>query len=377
MLCMATRQSVMKWVKIIFTMSITIFFCMLWLQSQEDNYFLGLIYRFIAYIMILVIIIFTSITLHFFGPNRYIYDIDDWKKEENQYHPNYDKKKYNIVFDSHFHTLYSDGRMTIEEGINWHIAMGFNAFAVTDHNVVNNRDEILELQKKYTDKCIIIPGIEINGFNGHFNVIGYKEWDAKKYENYETIDQIKECVEEAHKQGAVCTWNHYPWSYGGAKPRYNNMPSRKEVLSWGFDYIEASNWDDDINCIDHESYEFCNNHEGISPIAGTDVHIPDKDRLWGWTLLNINEFTPEALMEELRKGNTEVLFKEGGVAYPTKHQVNPKSRQYKPLMDIGEMFVNSIHKGGDIDNLDWKAIRTWFYYFIAGFALFELLMWIF
>jgi len=374
---MATRQSVMKWARIIFPLLSVAAYGLLWLQKNESIYIIGLLYRLVAYILFVGMFIFTCILVNLFGPPKHIYRVSDWEKPENQYIPKgYDEEKYNIRFDSHFHTIWSDGKMSIEQGILWHLACGFNAFVVTDHGVVQNKDEILRLQEKYKEDCIILPGVELNVFNGHMNVIGYRNWDEMPLGTLKSVEEIKEVVELAHKQGAVVTWNHYPWSYGGAKPRYDNMPSREEVLGWGVDYIEASNWDDDINTIDDKSYKFCKNHEGISPIAGTDVHSPDKDRLWSWTLLHIEEFTPEGLMEELRAGRTEVFFKREGVEYPTKHRENPTYKLVRPLSDIGELFIN-LHQGAEITNVDWKSIGVWFGFVFSIFGLYELTRFLF
>ena len=321
--------------------------------------------------------IFGCILVNQFGPNPLVYRIEDWQDPKNRYIPDgYDKSKWNVLFDSHFHTRYSDGLMTIEQGIHWHLACGFNAFVVTDHGTAENLPEILELQEKYKDKCIIIPGIELNSFNGHMNVVGIKEWDVEKFGWAHNEDEIIAIVNEAHRQGAVTTWNHYPWSYGGAKPRYTNEPTREQVLSLGIDFIESSNWDDDIDTIDKVSYDFCQAHKEIGCIVGTDVHRPEKDDLWAWTLINVSEFTPEALMEELRNKRTDVLFKPSSIPYPTQHQVNPKIRPLYPFHQIGEMFI-SLHRGASIENIDWGLGRIWISYLFSLFGIMEIVKYFF
>ena len=205
--CMATRQSVMKIARIVFPLCITLSILFLWLQMDIQIYALGILYRFLAFVLLVGSLIFAAVLITLFGPPRKIYRLEDWEKPENRYIPKgYDKNKYNILFDSHFHTIWSDGKMTIEQGIKWHLACGFNAFAVTDHGVVENREEILRLQKKYQDECIIIPGVELNTFNGHINIIGYKEWDLNEFGDCKTIEDIEAVVKEAHRQGAVLDW---------------------------------------------------------------------------------------------------------------------------------------------------------------------------
>ena len=58
----------------------------------------------------------------------------DWKNIEPHTIPDYDKSAYNVIYDHHSHTYYSDGALTIRQNIEWHIAMGYNALTITDHN---------------------------------------------------------------------------------------------------------------------------------------------------------------------------------------------------------------------------------------------------
>ncbi len=84
-------------------------------------------------------------------------------------------------------------------------------------------------------------------------------------------------------------------------------------MEWGVDYIEIVNDDSQPeNVFDQESYDFCMGHKGeIGMLTGTDMHKPDGllgGGVHGWTLLNLKEFTEEALLEELRRGRTKILY---------------------------------------------------------------------
>ena len=66
--------------------------------------------------------------------NKYTDDL--WKNV-----PIYDplgceKSKFNVVFDHHSHTIYSDGTLTVRQNVEWHKVMGYNALAITDHNTI-------------------------------------------------------------------------------------------------------------------------------------------------------------------------------------------------------------------------------------------------
>lgn len=335
----------------------------------------GLLGRFIAFFLFMTMVIYLSVIVNLFGPRRYLYRLEDWENPTNQYKPTgYDTKKWNLLLDTHFHTMYSDGRLDIEQAALWHIAMGFNAFFVTDHDTMANQEEIQRVKEKYKDRVIIIQGLEVAPKICHLNILGLSRWDFDKFKGLEPREYIKEVVAEAHKQGAVVSINHYPWSCGGSKPRISpkDHPTREEAVEYGIDLIECANWDDDISPIDTESYEFCKAQDwAIAPVVGTDVHAPDKDKLWGWTLLNIPEFTEAAIMEELRSKRTDVLFAPEGIPYPTKHSENPKIKWLRPLYQLGDIFI-SFHKGGSLSNLDKGAIAIWLLYLLGFFGFLEL-----
>ena len=336
---------------------------------------LGIIGDFLAYCMVVTVIIYTAVIVHLDGPRKFKYKIADWLDPANQHHPSgYDSSKLNVLLDTHFHTRHSDGLMTVEEGIAWHIAMGFNAFFVTDHDTLSNADDIRRLKEKYKDQILVMQGVEISTKRGDLAVLGLKDWDFSKLEGLGPDEKVERVVEEAHRQGAVVQICHFPWSTGGSKPRWKpgTHLTREKALDLRFDLMECCNWDDDIATIDNESLEFCRQHPGeIAPVAVTDMHQPDKDRLCGWTLLHVDEFSEDAIMAELRARRTDVLLIPGGIPYPTKHAENPRYTLVKPLAMLGALFI-SMHKGGAVSNIDTKGIVAWFFYLVVLFILLEL-----
>ena len=241
-----------------------------------------------------------------------IYTDNDWKGITPHIPPGYDNNKYNVVFDHHSHTNYSDGKLTIKQNVEWHIAMGFNAIAITDHNNLRYLEKIEGIKQHYAGKVILLSGFEWTTVRLHLNILGISKWDERV--PYKPKDEkIIDVIDKVHDQDGIVVCNHIPWSTYEAK--YKNHPSREKLLDWGVDYIEIVN-DDSLpeNVYDKESVEFCNKHKGqIGMITGTDMHTPDglaSGGVHGWTLLNVKESTEEALMEELRKKNTEILYSE-------------------------------------------------------------------
>ncbi len=337
---------------------------------------LGLLGDFVAYWLLVAVAIYTCVYFALAGPRPTTFRVEDWLDPTNQYHPfGYDKAKYNVLLDTHFHTRHSDGRMTVEEGVAWHIAMGFNAFFVTDHDTMSNAADVQRLKGKYADRILVMQGLEIATERGHVNVLGLKDWDFAKYKGIDPDERIRRILADAHAQGAVVSIDHFPWSTGGDKPRWKpgTHLTRERAVELGFDLMEVANWDDEISQIDDVSMAFCEQHAGaIGPVVATDVHQPDKDRLCGWTLLHVDELTEDAVMAELRAKRTDVLVIPGGLPYSCKHPENPRYAIVKPLATIGRGIV-SLHKGGRVSNLDWKGVATWLGYAMLLFVTIELL----
>lgn len=332
----------------------------------------GLLTRFVAYWCFVVAFVVCCVIAALRG-RRFVYRHGDWLEPANQYTPDgHDASKYNIRLDTHFHTTHSDGVMGVEEGILWHLATGFNAFFITDHDTLSNAADVARLREKYRDRILVMQGLEITTERGHVNVLGLKSWDFARFAGMDPDEKIRAIVAAAHEQGAVVSINHFPWSTGGVKPRWKpgTHLTREDAVAHGFDLLEVANWDDDIAPIDEVSWEFCKSHP-IAPVAATDVHVPEKDRMHAWTLLSTREFTEAAVMDELRARRTTVVFKPGGVPYPVKHKENPAYTFIKPLAQIGQAFV-SLHAGGSLGNLDKRGVAAWVLHACLLFVLVEL-----
>ena len=240
-----------------------------------------------------------------------IYSDNDWKNIISHIPPGYDDTKFNIVFDHHSHTNYSDGALTIKQNVEWHITMGFNAIAITDHNNMHHLEEIDNVREEYSRKgFLILSGIEWTTNKIHLNLLGLTKWEGRI--SYRTTeDKIIETIKKTHDLGGIVVCDHIPWSINEFNMKEH--PSREELLDWGVDYIEIINDDSKPeNVYDQESYDFCTrNNNKIGMITGTDMHTPDGlagGGVRGWTLLNVKEFNEDALMEELRKKATNIIY---------------------------------------------------------------------
>ncbi len=347
----------------------------LFIDNKNSLYVGGKIWvRFGIFLIVLFAWIAISVLLGMIGPGKYKYRLEDWANENLFYKVDYNKEKWNVVLDTHCHTRRSDGKLTLEKNVFYHLSVGFNAFVITDHNRMPNVKEIKRLNEKYKGKMVIIPGFEYTTLRFHMCIIGITDW-GKKIHLYPTDEQIKEVIEEAHRKGGICVIAHYPWSTWGEYPKCPDHPTREQMYNWGVDLIECANWDDDKALIDYTSYEFAKANPNIGLCCGTDMHEPFKDPLCGWTVLKAKDFTADAIIEELKKHNTDVILRNEPARYLIKHKESFWYKILRPFIMFGEKF-ESIYLGGKISNLDFAAFNAWLSYFFIIFVLIEIVRYI-
>ncbi|KAF9581383.1 hypothetical protein BGW38_001625 [Lunasporangiospora selenospora] len=191
---------------------------------------------------------------------------------------------YNILLDGHSHSVYSDGRMSPEVLLKWHIANGYNAVVVSDHNTIRGG---LAAQKvafeKYNDTITVIPAMELTTCRFHMNLIGINETIDIALKKWPTDEEIKAAIDRTHALGGLAIINHIPWSntteYGYQLPRMQHHPSREKLVELGIDGIEVLNGD----TLDTISLKFIQDNNLIL-MTGVDVHYPDS-HAYSWTIL--------------------------------------------------------------------------------------------
>jgi histidinol phosphatase-like PHP family hydrolase len=253
----------------------------------------------------------------------------------------------------------------VKQNVEWHLAMGFNTMVITDHNTMNHKEDVAAAKIEYEGRAIIILGMEWTTNRVHLNFLGLSDWDFEAFPipRTPTDDQIKAAINEAHRQGAVVTINHYPWSLNQAKMQ--NHPTRDQAVAWGINFIEIINDDSHYeNMYDAESVQFIQEKGGIGMITGTDMHRPDKlesGAVHGWTLLNATEFTEEAVMVELRAGRTEIIYLPAGFVDTGNYPENPAYLAVFPLAELGNIFIGMFSRGLRVDEI---AITIGYVYLI-------------
>ncbi len=306
------------------------------------------------YFLVTFLIIATSVLIHELGPQPLVYSDDSWN-EVAPYTPT-TNLTFNVIFDQHSHTKYSDGILTVEQNILWHITMGFNACVITDHNTLKNSEDIAEISLKYQSDIVVIQGMEYTTSRIHMNFIGISSWELR-VPIVPNDQEIQEAIEEVHQQGGVVSVNHYIRTE--SKDR-DDFPSREQLILWGVDFIEIVNRDN----YDTVSYDFClENNDSIGMITGTDMHVPAN--VYSWTGINAENFTKEGIMAELLSHNTTIIYDPLGVAEVGVSQTNPWNVVLRPFYDIGGSISDYFTGSG-------VGLVVFFSYYFVIFIVIEL-----
>ncbi len=317
----------------------------------------GILKRFVLFVFVTTLVLVAAVLAENNAPDQYLSNTFSFSSAYRP--PELNGSRWNILLDQHSHTNFSDGEMTPEQNVLWHIAGGYNACFITDHN---NIDGVLAARTiartKYNDTIKVLVGEEWTTDRIHLNFLNITSVVPLVSDN-PTDGQIQDAINAAHAQWGIVVVNHVPWM----KNRSPTFPSLDQLVAWGVDYIEVLNGGD----FDLQSFEFCKNN-GLGIISGTDVHDPGN--IYGWTTLNVTEFTEEAILDELLARRTDVIYNFTGInpALITGMAENPEFTILKPLIYLWRMIRN--YDLGH-DQYDWVGIAILGLYFLGAFGISE------
>lgn len=186
--------------------------------------------------------------------------------------------------DLHVHTMFSnDGKTTMEELVEYAVALGIGCIAVTDHNSFEAYDRL-----KGNGKVIIIPAEEVSSAEGHIVALGIDRLIPRDLPIDETIELI-------HEAGGYAFAAHpYRWWSGLGE---------ENTLKYDFDGIEARNGRS-IPSANVKSERLAA-RIGKPVSAGSDAHTPQHIGE-GYVVLPDETETWEQALEVVMAGGVEV-----------------------------------------------------------------------
>lgn len=222
-------------------------------------------------------------------------------------------RKQLLMVDLHAHSMFSDGRLTLRELVDFYGRRGFDALSVTDHLVDPRRllgrlagltglvltpDDLPEYFRALKEernrawaryRMILFPGLEFN----HDGLTAKGSAHLLGVDLREPIDPalpLKEICRRIREQGglAIAAHPHHMSSAWGKDTLY--LWERQEEYRSLIDAWEIGNRDDLFNPVGLKRMPF---------IAGSDFHKPK--HLTSWKTLLFCEKDPEAIKECIRK----------------------------------------------------------------------------
>ncbi|KAI8336986.1 Polymerase/histidinol phosphatase-like protein [Chlamydoabsidia padenii] len=363
----------------------------LWRRRQllSRSYLLGFLTRLATLVTILIVLVAIGLGLRYTDDMPQEEDFSqltfDWRVDPSSYLIPYNQSfQYNVLLDGHSHSTYSDGKMNVKQLLDWHIANGYNAVMVTDHNTIDGGlyAEQLALQDDYyREKIVVIPGMEYSCCRIHMNLIGINQTIPVGPPS-PSDEQLRQVIDQTHALGGIVIVNHIPWSntteYGYELPRLPNHPSIADLISWGVDGFEIINQ----GTFDYPTLQAAQQHNLIQ-MVGSDVHHPAVPAN-AWLTINSPANTKSAIMNEIIARRTSFLFDPTGTpqrAYADNSQAYDRLSPLTLLGDYFGMFYTD-NKGmysfqGSFCQPEQLAIRNnvigWFIFWLIIFILvFEL-----
>ncbi|KAI8372107.1 Polymerase/histidinol phosphatase-like protein [Blakeslea trispora] len=357
----------------------------------STRYLWGLLSRVISLIAIVGILIAIGIGLRYTDdmpkPEDFRQLVFDWKINPRDYLKPYNSSfEYNVLLDGHAHSTFSDGKMNVRQLLEWHIANGYNAVMVTDHNTIRGglAAEKLALEE-YNQSIVVIPGMEYTCCRIHMNFLDINE-TVPVTGPVPTDEELQKAIARVHELGGLVIVNHIPWSNttesGYQLPRLPNHPSIEQLISWGVDGFEVINQE----TFDLTSYR-ATLQNNLIPMVGMDLHHPSVGAQV-WLTVQAAEFTRTSIMQEIRARRTSFLFDPAGTR-PRVYVDSPASyRALTPLTYLGDyfgMFYDDL-KGmysfqGTFCHPEQLSVHGsvigWFIFWVLVFMIvFELVRWI-
>ncbi len=162
--------------------------------------------------------------------------------------------------DLHCHTLFSDGDSWPRDMLAHAVSRGLDFLGVTDHNQVGHHAEYTRAQG--VGLPILLPGIEVTTYHGHWNAWGTDTWWDFREPTEEATSRVMQAAAAA---GAVVSINH-PKPHGPAW-EYPNAIGYHAIEVWNghrpeLNHISLGFWEQQLRA-----------GRRIVALGGSDTHV--------------------------------------------------------------------------------------------------------
>ena len=197
-----------------------------------------------------------------------------------------------LSVELHAHSRHShDGRDSVEALCERAAAVGLDAIAVTDHDVVAGSLRAVEVAPEYG--LVAVPGLEVSSAAGHLLALGVEEVIPAGLPYHETIDRV-------HELGGIVVVPHpFQKSRHGVVGRVD-----RDALA-AADAVETYNSRLLTGIANRRARSFARSRR-LSETAGSDAHIAEMVGR-AVTEVDAEECSVQAILEAVRSGRTSVV----------------------------------------------------------------------
>ncbi len=135
--------------------------------------------------------------------------------------------------DLHCHTLHSDGDSWPRDMLAQAVERGLDFLGVTDHNQVGHQADYARVRGAHLP--ILLPGIEVTTYGGHWNAWGTDTWWEFREPNEEATSRT---MQAAAASGALVSVNHP--KFGGPAWEYPNAVGYHAIEVWNGSWAELN-----------------------------------------------------------------------------------------------------------------------------------------
>jgi hypothetical protein len=164
--------------------------------------------------------------------------------------------------DLHAHTIYSDGDVSPAQLMAAAYEAGLDFLGITDHNRAQSPLGMVPTGDEWP---VLVPGVEVTTYAGHFNVWGTDTW----YDFRDPTPQgIQAVVNAARKDGGLVAMNHpKPFGPEWVYPEVTGFHAVEAWNGWwsGLNSVALSVWDAALR-----------RGEKAVLVGGSDVHFPNR-----------------------------------------------------------------------------------------------------
>jgi len=238
----------------------------------------------------------------------------------------------------HTHTTESDGRMSPQDMVDWHVAHGYDFLSLTEHRMR------LDPAPYVREGLLLIPGIELDGHDptsGRYHIVGLAIEGSVKHSSGWSLEAA---IDGLRAAGGLVVLAHPYWS---GQTSTHLLGVRGACGIEVFNGVCEKGWGKGLSSVHWDDLLAAGSRLWGLAVDDAHGHPPDGDLGRGWVMVKARELTQEAILEAL----------EGGAFYST---TGPEIHDLRLEDGVATVHCSPVERIHFV--CDWAlgcAVRAW------------------